>query len=106
MAYRGIHQKGEFLIGQAYSADLAARAETHRSERPVTKGDFIVGGAHAVELPVTKRAPLPPDLAEFEQAAAEADRIGGVPGLDEIQQRIARAREKLDALRAAARRRK
>jgi hypothetical protein len=71
----------------------------------IRKGAFMTGQNYPGQF-VTKRERLPPDLQHFEQTAAEADRLGASTSLDEIQQRIARAKEKLDALRAAARRRK
>ena len=102
MSNRGIITKGSFIVGATYSADLAARAEAQSNRRSVARGEFLTGGP-AGEV-ITKRAPLPNDLAEFEAAAAEADRLAAT-GVDEIKQRLAKAQAMLDQLRAAARRR-
>ena len=55
-----------------------------------------------------KRAPLPPDLAEFEQAAELADRLQQIKARDaaavaEIVRRLALVREQLDAVKKAER---
>jgi hypothetical protein len=68
----------------------------------IRKGAYLTGGNFAA-VPVIKHAPLPADLEEFEAAAAEADRLA-TSGLDEIRQRLDKAREQLEELRAAVRR--
>jgi hypothetical protein len=70
----------------------------------IKKGVFLTGTPHPARF--VKRQPLPPEYAHFEAAAAEADKLTGVPSLSEIEQRMARAKEKLEALRAAVRRRR
>jgi hypothetical protein len=75
--------------------------ETHRNERSVTKGQYLIGAP--VAAPVAKSAPLPPDLEHFAGVVEAAGPLGA-PGLDEIEQRLAAARKRLEELRAAVRR--
>ncbi len=67
----------------------------------IRKGSFIIGGAHRADPVIAKRAPLPDDLAHFEQSAALADRLAEVDrraaaGIAEIASRLAQVRRQLD----------
>ena len=55
---------------------------------------------------VGKRQPLPDDLKHFDEAAAAADCLADTPSLDEIRQKIERAKVKIEELRAFARQRR
>jgi hypothetical protein len=55
---------------------------------------------------MTKRAPLPPDLEQFEEVVAVAGPVQAPTSLAEIERRIAQAKQKLEKLRAAMRRNK
>lgn len=84
-------RKGQAMFGGANPAIENARSQ-------IRKGTFLTS-----DPPIIRRA-LPDDLAHFQSAADEADRLAS-PALAEIQARIDRARKQLDVLRAFLRRR-
>ncbi len=93
MPRREDYVRGMPLTGATFPA-------TDPRKAAIRKGAFLTGDPQPAAI---KRPSLPADLAEFESAAAEADRLAA-SGLDEIRQRLAKAQNMLDQLRAAARR--
>lgn len=92
MVDRSQIQRGMRLTGAAYPVDDPRRDR-------IKKGVFLTGA------PTARRPPLPPDLADFKEAAAFADRLADVPSLDDIRHKIAQATQKLEALRGVVRKR-
>jgi hypothetical protein len=100
MPPRGIYQRGQFVIGATYSADKVAMEETRKAT--IRRGAFMTS-----DPVITKRAPLPEDLAEFEaanQAAGpdpfEQQRLA----IAEITRRLEAVREQLKTTKAKAKR--
>jgi hypothetical protein len=92
----------------AASAFGASRSASKATEMPIDKthirkGAFLTGGNFAA-APSVAHAPLPPDLAEFESACREADRLAAQRFVV-LENQLADARKKLDEIRAFVRRR-
>jgi len=78
---------------------------THRrlDKSQIFRGKFMTGAPGAGQF-VAKRAPLPDDLREFEQAAARADELAAMErqhaaAVAEIARRLQAVRDGLDAIK-------
>ena len=93
MPPRGIHMKGQFMVGATYCADRVAKEEVRKAT--IARGQFMTSTPAA-----TKRAPLPPGLAEFEDTITAAGPLQG-PQFEKQRAAVAEIARRLEAVREA-----